>query len=50
MKVELLKFMKPFVGLHASCVAQQEDFFLISAFNNIRIFFWLGSFVTDWHL
>lgn len=39
MKVELLKFMKPFVGFHASCVAKQEEFFLISAFDSIRIIF-----------
>jgi len=42
--------MKPFVGHHAFCVAEQEEFFLISAFDNIRIIFLLVSFVTGWHL
>lgn len=48
--IELLEIRKPFVGLHASCVAQQE-FFLISAFDIRIIFCWVPLLVlSDWHL
>lgn len=30
---------EPFLGLHASCIAQQQEFSLISGFDKLELFF-----------